>query len=85
METPQAENLRRIATALINSEHAERERLEAIYGQGNVWNTDEMRELFEIESFMAPCCFATRKSDRVKGFLTFQHEPRYYFDFQERK
>lgn len=80
-ETQESENMRRIAVALINSEQAERQKLEEIYGNDNVWSTEEVRELFEIVSFCAPCCTAIRKEDGAKGLLTFQHNPRYYFDF----
>lgn len=56
--------------------------LEAKYGVGNVWNTEEMREAFELHSFSAPFCSATRTADGAKGTLTFTHNPRFYFDFQ---
>lgn len=84
-ESIESENMRRIAKVLINSEHAERERLVERYGADNVWNTEEMREVFEIQAFAAPCCTAIRKSDGVYGFLTFQHDPRFYFDFTPRR
>jgi hypothetical protein len=45
------------------------------------WTTDEVRELFEVHSFLAPFCFVTRKSDGVKGVLEFTHSPRFYFNF----
>jgi hypothetical protein len=45
------------------------------------WTTDEVRELFEVHSFMAPFCIVTRKSDGVKGILEFTHSPRFYFNF----
>lgn len=49
------------------------------------WTTDEVREEFEVISFMAPLVFVTRKSDGVEGTLTFDHSPRIYYDFVERK
>ncbi len=63
---------------------AEKDRfaLEAEFGKGNVWDTDEVQKVFWIESFMAPCAFVTRKKDKLRGILTFQHNPRFYFDFQ---
>ena len=56
-----------------------REELEAQYGK--VWTTDEVQEEFKITSFYAPYCGAIRKSDGKNGSLTFQHSPRFYFDF----
>lgn len=81
-ETPEAENMRRVATTIINALEAGKAQLEEIYGVGNVWNTEEMREEFEIESFCAPCCVARRKKDGVRGLFTFQHSPRFYFQFE---
>ena len=82
----ETEGIRRVAVAVINSqvesedEQAERARLEAIHGQ--VWNTEEVSRDFEIEGFLAPFVVAYRKSDRQKGLLTFQHNPRFYFAFE---
>ncbi len=45
------------------------------------WTTDQVRELFDVHSFLAPFCFVTRKSDGVKGSLEFTHSPRVYFNF----
>jgi hypothetical protein len=46
------------------------------------WNTDEVRELFEVHSFLAPFVLVTRKQDGVKGTLEFTHNPRWYFNFK---
>ncbi len=54
--------------------------LEAKHGQ--VWNTDELSQEFEVLGFMAPMIVVLRKSDGVKGSLMFQHNPRFYFNFQ---
>jgi hypothetical protein len=59
----------------------ERERLEAIYGKGNVWDTTEATEAFTFRSFLAPFAIVVRKSDGAPGILEFQHSPRFYFDF----
>jgi hypothetical protein len=64
-----------------NPEH-ERVRLTEIHGSGNVWNTDELREKFDVVSFAAPFCSVVRKADGQKGFVEFQHSPRFYFDFK---
>lgn len=52
-------------------------------GIADVWNTDEVREHFEILGFCAPYCTARRKSDGKKGTLQFNHMPRLYFNFVE--
>ena len=46
------------------------------------WDTDQVRELFEVHSFLAPFVFVTRKKDGVKGSLMFTHQPRVYFNFR---
>lgn len=63
-----------------NNQNTERKRLEAKHGQ--VWNTDELTNDFDVSGFMAPFVVVTRKSDGVKGGLMFQHMPRFYFNFQ---
>ena len=57
----------------------EREELEKIYGE--VYDTKQVQEKFKIDGFMAPWVMCTRKSDGVSGIMTFQHSPRYYFEF----
>lgn len=74
------ENLRRERLIEINAEPGSREALEAQYGQ--VWDTAELSETFEVIGFMSPVVVVRRKSDGVKGSLEFQHNPRYYFSFQ---
>jgi len=49
----------------------------------DVMTTDEVREKFEVLSFMAPFVMVKRKSDGAKGTLQFTHMPRFYFDFCE--
>jgi hypothetical protein len=74
------ENARRVRLAEINAEPGSRQALEARYGQ--VWDTQELSRDFEIIGFMAPLVVVRRKSDGVKGSLEFQHQPRFYFNFQ---
>lgn len=80
------EQFRRKEVGKINSEiqsddkDTERIRLEKEHGQ--VWDTDELREEFTVQGFMAPFVVVVRKSDGQKGTLTFQHLPRFYFDFE---
>jgi hypothetical protein len=57
----------------------ERKRVEAQYGQ--VWDTAQLSEEFEVLGFMAPYVVVRRKSDGRKGSLEFQHHPRLYFNF----
>ena len=45
------------------------------------WDTDQVRELFEVHNFLAPFVFVTRKKDGVRGYLEFTHSPRVYFNF----
>ncbi len=73
------ESYRRQRVAEINSEPGSREALEAQYGQ--VWNTQELGQDFEVRGFMAPYVVVRRRSDGVKGSLEFQHQPRFYFGF----
>jgi hypothetical protein len=71
----------RINTAVESSdEDAERVRLEAKHGQ--VWDTKELQQDFEVHSFGAPYIDVTRKEDNTKGSLEFQHAPRFYYGFR---
>ena len=79
--TDPTEGIRRHMVEEINREPSEREKLEAKHGQ--VWDTDEMRADFEAIGFAAPFIIVRRKSDGVKGSLTFQHYPRFYWGFVE--
>jgi hypothetical protein len=62
-----------------SDEQKERVRLEAKYGQ--VWDTKQLQEDFKVSSFMAPYCSVIRKSDNKRGIISFQHLPRFYFEF----
>jgi hypothetical protein len=79
------EGYRRAATNAINSEvqsndeSAERIRLEHTYRE--VWDSTTLSQQFEVLGFMAPFVVVRRKSTGQKGTLTFQHHPRFYFDF----
>lgn len=74
------ESARRERLAEINLEPGSREELEKRYGK--VWTTQEMSEGFEVLGFAAPFVVVRRKSDGVRGSLEFQHNPRFYFNFQ---
>lgn len=58
-----------------------KEELKEIFG--DVWDTTEVQKAFKIGSFLSPWCFATRRADGMRGSLTFQHNPRFYFNFKE--
>jgi hypothetical protein len=81
----ETEEIRRSRLAVINGTvetddpTTERQRLEAQYGQ--VWDTAQLAEDFEVLGFMAPYIVVRCKSDGRKGSLEFQHMPRFYFNF----
>ncbi len=74
------EPLRRQRLVEINAAPGSRETLEARYGK--VWTTEELALAFEVIGLMAPLVVVRRKVDGVKGSLEFQHQPRFYFNFQ---
>lgn len=74
------EDVRRELVAEINAEPGSREALEAQHGQ--VWDSDQLRDEFEVLGFGAPFVIVRRKSDGQKGSLMFQHQPRFYFAWQ---
>jgi hypothetical protein len=74
------EAARRQRHAEINAEAGERAELEQRYGQ--VWDTRELARDFIVIGFMATFIAVRRKSDGSKGSLEFQHQPRFYFNFQ---
>ena len=78
--TDATEAVRRDALTEINAEPGSREALEAEHGQ--VWNTQELGQDFEVLGFASPIVAVRRRSDGTKGSLFFQHAPRFYFDFQ---
>jgi hypothetical protein len=73
------EPIRRERLAEINAEPGSREALEAQYGQ--VWDTQQLGQDFEVIGFMAPLVVVRRLADGRKGSLEFQHNPRLYFNF----
>ena len=75
----ETEPIRRQRLAEINATPGSREALEAEYGQ--VWDTGQLSQDFEVLGFLAPYTVVRRKGDGVKGSLEFQHQPRFYFHF----
>ena len=82
MDDP-TEAARRERLAEINAAPGSREALEAQYGQ--VWDTRELTQDFDIIGFLAPLVVVRRRADGVKGSLEFQHSPRFYFRFEPHK
>jgi hypothetical protein len=80
MSSDSTENIRRKMLAVINAQPGSREYLGAKHGQ--VWDTQQLSEDFEVLGFMAPLIAVRRKSDGQKGSLYFQHNPRFYFGFE---
>lgn len=75
----ETETIRRQMVAEINAAPGSREYLEATYGQ--VWDTSELQDDFQVLGFMAPFVVAQRRTDGVRGSLTFQANPRLYHSF----
>ena len=76
----ETEDIRRAQQAHLNAKQAQRTVLEANYGK--IWDADELREDFEILGFMTPYVVARERKTGKKGRLQFQHDPRFYFNFQ---
>ena len=76
----ETETIRREMVATINSAPGNRPDLEAKHGQ--VWDTSELRNDFEVLGFLAPVVVVCRRSDGLRGSLMFQHDPRFYHSFQ---
>lgn len=74
------ETARRERVAEIIAEPGSRETLELQCGQ--VWDTNALRQDFDVLGFMAPFVVVRRKSDGRRGSLEFQHNPRFYFNWQ---
>ena len=58
-----------------------RAQLEAEHGE--VWDTQEMQQVFQVSGFAAPFVVVRRKADGVEGSLMFSHSPRFYYNFKE--
>jgi hypothetical protein len=74
------EAARRQRLAEINAEPGSREALEARFGQ--VWDTQQLCQDFDVIGFLAPLVVVRRRADGVKGSLEFQGSPRFYFNWQ---
>ena len=75
----ETETIRRQMVATINLDPGSRPDLEAKHGQ--VWDTSQLQEDFQVLGFMAPVVVVRRRSDGVRGSLMFQNSPRLYYSF----
>jgi hypothetical protein len=78
--TDPTESARRQMLTEINAAPGSREYLEQKHGQ--VWDTSQLQDDFDVLGFMAPLVIVRRKADGQKGSLTFQGSPRFYFGFE---
>jgi hypothetical protein len=76
----ETEAIRKELVAEINSQPGSREALEAEHGQ--VWDTRQLGEDYDVVGFAAPLVVVRRKADGARGSLFFQHHPRFYYGFQ---
>ena len=73
------EMIRREMVATINADPGSRPDLEAKHGQ--VWDTSQLQEDFQVLGFMAPVVVVRRRSNGIKGSRMFQNSPRFYYSF----
>jgi hypothetical protein len=76
----ETESIRKELLVTINYQPDSREALEVEHGQ--VWDTRQLGQDFDVLGFAAPLVVVKRKSDGQKGSLFFQHNPRFYFGFE---
>jgi hypothetical protein len=79
-ESAEFEQARRARLAEINASPQGRQALEAAHGQ--VWDAQGLARDFLVLGFLAPFFVVRRLADGVLGSLEFQHEPRFYFNFE---
>jgi hypothetical protein len=77
------EAIRRERLVEINGDAGSREALEGVHGQ--VWDTQQLTDAFEVIGFMAPLVVVRRRADGLKGSLEFQNAPRLYFNWKPHK
>lgn len=80
MTTDPTEMTRRSMVQAINMNAGEREHLEAQHGQ--VWDTQQLQEDFDVLQFAAPLIVVRHKTTGQSGSMFFQHQPRFYWGFQ---
>ena len=77
----ETESFRRARQAELNTEAAAIEELTQRYG--TIWNTEALRQDFEVLGFAAPYVIVRERATGKKGSMEFQHSPRFYFNYQE--
>ena len=77
----ETEQARRECQTELNTNAAARLELTGAYGK--VWDTEELRQDFEVLGFMAPFVIVRERKSGNKGSLEFQHGPRFYFNWLE--
>jgi hypothetical protein len=80
-EEQQFEQTRRQLVNDINYDPRSREGLERKHGQ--VWDTQQLVEQFEVRGFLAPFVVVRDRKTGEQGSLCFQHDPRFYFGYQK--
>jgi hypothetical protein len=83
MKPDPTEIVRRLWEAKLNADPLDREQLEAKYGE--VFDIDELKLRFEVQSFAAPFVIVRDRMTGQVGTLQFQHAPRFYFGWLEDK
>lgn len=76
----QTESIRQNMVDVINAAPGSREALEQWYG--DVWDTAQLQEMFEVQGFAAPLAVVRRRKDGAVGTVMFQNSPRFYFNFE---
>jgi hypothetical protein len=66
-------------TSNIHQPGQNRQTLEAAYGK--VWDEAELAQEFRVTAIIPPQVVVVRRSDGQVGSMTFQNDPRVYFNF----
>jgi len=72
-----------VVNSFVESDDPVRERVRLSAMFADVMDTDQMLERFTVVGFAAPFVIVDRKSDGKRGVLTFQHHPRFYFNWDD--
>lgn len=75
----ETEAFRRQKVAELNA-GMRRHELEKEYGE--VMDSSELLDKYEILGFMAPYVIVRREYDKAEGTFEFQHDPRFYFNWK---
>jgi hypothetical protein len=59
--------------------------LEDYYGEGRVWNNEELLQSFEVSHFEPPYVHVIDKTNSFRGTVLFNDEPRLYFAYKPSK